>query len=250
MGITQHLTLIAELDVAELANGVEQPVFGGVGGDVDDHQRVIDELVELIRDGEQILVAVADDVERIGGSELTSEHRQAAQQNLQLGFEMLVRPFEGVVQHSMTFVESLRAAQEAEPFVEMMLDLFRRHRSNSRSSKFDRQRDSVEAPTDPRHHGFTLAAEVDAGVCRLCSGDEHLIRWRVVCAGGERVDGVDLLTGDTERGAAGGENTKMRTGLEQFDREVGTARSRCSQLSNTMSVDDDPIDVAMASTGV
>jgi hypothetical protein len=151
MPIVQHLALVAECGVAEVAHRVEQSVLGVVGRGVDDDQRLVDQFVEAVGDGQQIVVDVADDTECVGGVELAGEHGQTTQEVLQLRVEMLVRPLQRVVQDAVSLIDSLGDPEEAEALVEMPLDLLRRHRPHARRGQFDRQRDSVQPRADPRH---------------------------------------------------------------------------------------------------
>ena len=127
MCLVQGPALVAHRRTAELAHRIEQPVLGDVGRDIGDHQRVVDELVELIGDGEGVQTVGADQIEHVGAREMTGKDRKLAQQCLQCGIEVLVRPFEGVVQHSVTLIEPLGAAQQPKSFVEVPLDLLGRH---------------------------------------------------------------------------------------------------------------------------
>jgi hypothetical protein len=151
--------------------------------------------------------------------ELGREHRQPIEHGTLGGVAQVVRPVE-CASHGLVALHPRPTAadQQPEPFVEVLEDLDRRQGAKPCRRQLDRQGEPVEAQTD-RLDGCGLGVVEDQLRC-LGPGSVHEHLDRLV--GLQRRHGDQLLAGDHQRFATGGEHGHLGTcGDDAFDRLGG-----------------------------
>ena len=152
--------------LAELPEGLEQPVPGGVAVTISDHEAALDEPIEPIAQ-RPFVEPQQRPADRPGGDgiEPGREHAQALEEPSVGLVEQLVGPLHGRLQCLMTLHATASGSPEQpESVIEAVLDLGEGHRPHPRHGRLDRERDPVEPLTDPRDRPVLVGGRGETGV--------------------------------------------------------------------------------------
>jgi hypothetical protein len=143
------------------------------------------------------------------------EQGQLAQRPLLGGVQKVPRPLDDGEQGLVPVRRAaVAAAQEREPVFEAPVDLLQGHGARPGRGELDRQRQAVQAADDARHDLLGQAHARPRGDSALAEELDGVGRAQLA-------ELVDVLGGDGERGAAGGEHAQVGHGDDQERHELG-----------------------------
>ena len=224
---------------AELAQCLQQPVSAGLG--LVGHQRPVDEAQHALDDVDPALAR-----DGLGRAEVEGgrEHGQPPERELLVVGEQVVGPGHGRQERAVAFLGAARATgQQAEPLVEALGDLLRRHRPDPRRGELDGEGDAVE-----------VAADLDDGL-DVVGVDHEPVGDRAARSVNSRTAAADRAASDRgsrregratapggpapRRGPSGSRlvTTTWTSGADssRASTRSAAASSTCSQLSRTIS---------------
>ncbi len=218
--------VFVELVAAEGAQRLQHPVARQVRVD-ELHHRLVDEVGEQERRPRAArLVRGAHRLDRVE-AEAAGEHADLGEQLLLVGLEQVVRPRHQVVEVAMPGDHRrLRAREQVEAWIEPLGQRLRAHHTHACGSQLDRQRQAVDPPHDAGDRVHVVGTQREPGTRRRRPLDEEphgrrLTHGREVgvdVGDRQRIDPPDLLSGETEHLAAGGEDREVGGRAEQaFD---------------------------------
>ena len=223
----RHLIRIGrfgETEPSVLAHALEQAVPGrAVVALLGSDHRLVDEIRQHLDHVEVVERLEADHVAGGLQAEIAHEPTQATEPEPLLLVEQVVAPVDGGLQGLMPVACRPGVVhQQAEPLVEPLHDLGRRHHAQPRHGELDRQRYAVEAPAEIDDVADVRRVDGEPGVDQAGPLDEQpnrVVPHRSRRIGGarrhpQRRNHVDRLAPDPQRLAAGGQHLHLRTTSE------------------------------------